>query len=1289
MDISDDEEDSAHCRVTNYYFLDDEEQPVSFSVLPVQWSEGENKDGEEKVIFLDGTADNGLQKIYKHVKAWRFDLCGVKPEISVLTKEDSWVKLQKPKKSYEDLIRTVLITVHSLSLLKSNPEMPGKSLWDNLSRAFSLYEPTPSQNDLIDHMDLISEAVKRDDSLAKSKFLLRFLEEKPKKNKLLDQVPSRDTSEFIVDDIDEGQTEDVEDDGSDDEDYFDTVCAICDNGGNILCCDGKCMRSFHAFKEAGEESLCESLGFSNKDVKEMQSFLCKNCQYDQHQCFACGKLGFSGKSSATEVFRCVAATCGYFYHPRCVAKLLHPGNKIDAEELEKSIAGGQSFTCPIHKCCVCKKIEDKKNEELQLAVCRRCPKSYHRKCLPREISFDDVEEEGIYTRAWDGLLLNRILIYCLDHKIDDSLLTPIRDHIKFPGIEENEKRAPELPVHKGTTGLKKRYLTSDDSSQGKTVLKAPKQLGSAKGEASEHEKFSSSRDTQRRMKVSNAPRKPMMKVMKTTVMDVNKSSATNEDKVSLGKRLYEFMNHGSDQAKIGRRDTADSKHGKNKILKPATKKLSIEPLSIDAGTERRLLALMKEAASSVTLEEIIQKHKVPSTHAHSLKHFVEKTTTLGRIEGSVEAVRAALQKIVKGNSIEDAKAVCDPEMLNQIFKWKDKLAVYLAPFLNGMRYTSFGRHFTKVEKLQEVVDKLHWYVQDGDMIVDFCCGANDFSCLMKEKLEETGKRCSYKNYDLFEAKNSFNFEQRDWFTVKKEELQPGSKLIIGLNPPFGVKAALANKFINRAIEFDPKLIVLIVPPETERLDQKKSSYRLVWEDNQSLSGKSFYLPGSIDQNDKQLEQWNLVAPPLSLWSRSDWVAKHKEIAQKHGHLFTPHVEDRSNEINVPAHAMSDCADLDNISAVIDDIAVQKDEKEETRQRVGTPKGNKENFRIDRSESMPKGDRKNSYLDRREEASKRDRENSCLDRREDTPTGDRENFRLDRSESISRGDKEKSGLDGHMASRKRKYGERYTKIDDNPCVGADPTLTEKYKGASRHSPFTSADEKSTLRGTSPNKHFESMDKLSADDFGRRRGENLEQEFTAHLGDDIGSLDRRPYNNVGREFNLPSPIPLCRQDPDVFTQRNHMSGHDPGYGHTGQRHDPRFSQMASMTSTSYEHLGSPLESSYRMNTSAMQRYAPQLDELNHTGMNSFGSGEPLVRNHGIYEPRGSQPASLLSSSSTMYDHRPPQPGSFVGNNGVHDPRYRLDSVEFTPRPPHPYPYPYPYPYPSCRSAGWLND
>ncbi|KAA8523615.1 hypothetical protein F0562_010038 [Nyssa sinensis] len=53
-------------------------------------------------------------------------------------------------------------------------------------------------------------------------------------------------------------------------------------------------------------------------------------------------------------------------------------------------------------------------------------------------------------------------------------------------------------------------------------------------------------------------------------------------------------------------------------------------------------------------------------------------------------------------------------------------------------------------------------------------------------------------------------------SVRPKELTPGSQLIMGLNPPFGVNAALANKFINKALEFKPKLLILIVPPETER-----------------------------------------------------------------------------------------------------------------------------------------------------------------------------------------------------------------------------------------------------------------------------------------------------------------------------------------------------------------------------------------------------------------------------------------------------------------------------------------
>jgi len=41
--------------------------------------------------------------------------------------------------------------------------------------------------------------------------------------------------------------------------------------------------------------------------------------------------------------------------------------------------------------------------------------------------------------------------------------------------------------------------------------------------------------------------------------------------------------------------------------------------------------------------------------------------------------------------------------------------------------------------------------------------------------------------------------------------------IIGLNPPFGVKGFLANKFINKALTLNPKLLILIVPKVTKRL----------------------------------------------------------------------------------------------------------------------------------------------------------------------------------------------------------------------------------------------------------------------------------------------------------------------------------------------------------------------------------------------------------------------------------------------------------------------------------------
>ncbi|KAA8523605.1 hypothetical protein F0562_010028 [Nyssa sinensis] len=448
--------------VSNYYFVDDKDELISFSELPVQWNESESPEGKGKQIFLHGTADNGLQKICKQVTAWKFDLADAKPEILVLSKENIWIKLQKPRKFYEDTIRTILITLHCLHLVKKNPETSGKSLWDHLAKVFSLYEVRPSENDIVDHVTLIGEAVKWDETLAKSKLLVTFLEEKPRKRKAIEEdVRAEAKSGFIVDD---DMIVEAEEDESDEEsDLYDHVCSICDNGGSVLSCEGRCMRLFHATVEAGSES------------KRIQNFFCKNCQYKQHQCFSCGLLGSSDKNSGAEVFSCVSATCGHFYHPHCVAKLLHRESETEAEELQKNIAAGESFTCPVHKCHVCKQGENKMDPELQFAICRRCPKSYHRKCLPRKIAFDDLEDEGIIQRAWEGLLPNRILIYCLKHAIDDDLRIPIRNHIKFPKIgEEKKKRASDLPSSGEKVVQRKRSLASEDFFGKRTAGKALK-----------------------------------------------------------------------------------------------------------------------------------------------------------------------------------------------------------------------------------------------------------------------------------------------------------------------------------------------------------------------------------------------------------------------------------------------------------------------------------------------------------------------------------------------------------------------------------------------------------------------------------------------------------------------------------------------------------------------------------------------------------------------------------------------------------------------------------------------
>lgn len=136
MASSDDEGETFPDAVSDYYFDDGDHEPLSFSKLDVQWNESESSSANAGHIFLGGSVDNGLRKFYQQVKAWKFDLLSATPEISVLSKDDHWIKLQKPRKSFVILVRTILITLHCLCFLKRKPEASAQSLWDHLSKVF-------------------------------------------------------------------------------------------------------------------------------------------------------------------------------------------------------------------------------------------------------------------------------------------------------------------------------------------------------------------------------------------------------------------------------------------------------------------------------------------------------------------------------------------------------------------------------------------------------------------------------------------------------------------------------------------------------------------------------------------------------------------------------------------------------------------------------------------------------------------------------------------------------------------------------------------------------------------------------------------------------------------------------------------------------------------------------------------------------------------------------------------------------------------------------------------------
>eukprot|EP01133_Synstelium_polycarpum_P008444 gene8444-9933_t len=133
-----------------------------------------------------------------------------------------------------------------------------------------------------------------------------------------------------------------------------TICTVCEKPGDLLMCDGACLRSFHP----------DCIGSASLPTPGSR-WECDDCLNQQNSCFACKKRGIVNM----DLLKCKVHQCGKFYHYKCVSEF----------PLAKMVnTKSPRFNCPLHYCAQCGVSGDGK----QSVHCFRCPTAFHVICMP-------------------------------------------------------------------------------------------------------------------------------------------------------------------------------------------------------------------------------------------------------------------------------------------------------------------------------------------------------------------------------------------------------------------------------------------------------------------------------------------------------------------------------------------------------------------------------------------------------------------------------------------------------------------------------------------------------------------------------------------------------------------------------------------------------------------------------------------------------------------------------------------------------------------------------------------
>ncbi|KAI5054343.1 hypothetical protein GOP47_0030764, partial [Adiantum capillus-veneris] len=411
---------------------------------------------------------------------------------------------------------------------------------------------------------------------------------------------------------------------------------------------------------------------------------------------------------------------------------------------------------------------------------------WHRKCFPKSLRFEKDDDKP--QRAWEGLLSDRILIYCIEHKIVRKLSTPARTQVEFPEIprlveksklDDGKKRrrlvklaskelsfvglvttkktvagVKSIKEHPESAFRKRKQAVACESSRkrlgtGFATNNQKKNQGDARlagisKESISHKSLNSSQGKQ--ISVSSLGENNMERHIKSIVSECNQSVLRKSSKVDLSRvgsdlqtqnfkqaaidkskqvggldLMYgQFLSHAEtvrpqDTASVSKSvenicwgkqessSTVDPYSGRIPALPPpyeGNKPFFIKPVVLDAMTRSIIQELVSKTKCSVTLQSIREKHDTPLCYQHNLKNL-DKKYSRAKIESIMKGIQKAVTTLESGGNIEDAEAQCAPSCLKFLEGCKVELRVFLAPFLHGERYTPFGRHFTKPEKLQQ------------------------------------------------------------------------------------------------------------------------------------------------------------------------------------------------------------------------------------------------------------------------------------------------------------------------------------------------------------------------------------------------------------------------------------------------------------------------------------------------------------------------------------------------------------------------------------------------------------